>query len=90
MACSDLLSLSTLGSHLSIQGVEVELDCPTSGVDCEVGVFTYQGDLWHDPNVLYPNCTDGVCTEFFVCINNGCPEGRYLFGFKRSNIFTIS
>jgi hypothetical protein len=47
------------------------------GVTCSVGTVKYTGGVWHDLVVEKPNCTDtepAVCTQFYSCINNGCPK----------------
>jgi hypothetical protein len=55
----------------------VQLRCPETGVDCFNDTVKYIGNVWHDPNVLVPHCTEEippVCTNFYTCVNNGCPN----------------
>jgi hypothetical protein len=46
-------------------------------MQCDGNTSLYAGGVWHDPRVHVPNCTETtppVCTRFYLCINNGCPD----------------
>jgi hypothetical protein len=59
---------------------QVEMTCPPFGVECDGGMQSYLGGVWHDPQVAIPNCTQSdtggeeTCTNMYVCVLNGCPE----------------
>eukprot|EP00935_MAST-01C_sp_MAST-1C-sp1_P002742 g2742.t1 len=58
-------------------GAQTTMKCPSAhGISCSAGALVYDGNVWHDPAVTTPNCSDAavpVCTRIFLCVNNGCP-----------------
>jgi hypothetical protein len=74
----------TVGETGEITTTYSELVCPRWGVDCDGGIQTYIGGVWHDTSVATPNCARRTvddegretwrdCTNIYTCVNNGCP-----------------